>query len=37
MVEVDLGHRWVTMNQVRSVVRHEGDQPEPRWQWDEHD
>jgi hypothetical protein len=35
--EVDLGHKWVRLDQVRSIRRHKGDQPEPHWQWDEHD
>jgi hypothetical protein len=37
LVEVDLGHKWMSLDQVRSIRRREGDEPEPRLQWDEHD
>ena len=37
MLEVDLGQKWLNIDQVRSILRHKGDQPEPHLQWDEHD
>jgi len=37
MLEVDLGHKWVDISQVRSILRHQGERPEPQWRWDEHE
>jgi hypothetical protein len=35
-IEVDLGRKWLRMDQVRAF-RHQGDQPQVQWHWDEHD
>ena len=40
MLEIDLGHKWLNIDQVRAIVRHREqhatrDEPEPHW--DEHE
>ncbi len=36
-IEVDLGRKWVRMEQLRFIRRHGGDQPQAEWHWDERD
>jgi hypothetical protein len=38
--EIDLGHKWLHVDQVRSIVRHKEQHPtreEPEPHWDEHE
>lgn len=40
MLEIDLGHKWLNVDQVRSILRHEEQHPtreEPEPHWDEHE
>ena len=40
MLEIDLGHKWLNIDQVRAIVRHKEQHPtrdEPEPHWDEHE
>jgi hypothetical protein len=35
MLEIDLGRKWLNIDEVRAILRHQGEEPEPGW--DEHE
>jgi hypothetical protein len=35
MLEIDLGRKWLSVDRVRSILRHKGEEPGPGW--DEHE
>jgi hypothetical protein len=40
MVQIDLGRKWLNVDQVRSIIRHPqegGRRSGPEFHWDEHD
>jgi hypothetical protein len=40
MVQIDLGRKWLDVDQVRSILRHPPEpteRSEPEMHWDEHD